>query len=185
MYRDALYDNQLEIIWVLSLFSKDFYLALWTAIALQLWHRKSSDFDLFSYKKIDNNSIVNKIKNGWYEIERILIDNKNEELTVIIRWVKITFLYYPFQIKLENKFEQISIPNIMTLWAMKFYTLWRRWKWKDYVDLYFILNSWYKFWDISSLAQDIFAWGYNEKLLREQLCYFEDIDYTEEVEFIE
>ncbi len=89
MYRDLLYDNQFEVILILSLFSRDFYLAWWTAIALQLWHRKSLDFDLFSYKKIDNNSIVNKIKNGWYEIERILIDNKRKSLQWLLNELKL------------------------------------------------------------------------------------------------
>ena len=30
----------------------------------------------------------------------------------------------------------------------------------------------------------IFWWAYNEKLFREQICYYDDIDYSEEVEFL-
>lgn len=184
MYKEILYQEQENILNILKIFSKDFYLAWWTAIALLLWHRKSIDFDLFSHKKINNSKIISKLKDNWFSISRILVDNKEEELTLIISWVKVTFLYYPFKIELEEKFEWIHIPSIEILSAMKFYTLWRRWKWKDYVDIYYILNSWYSFQDISSLAEKIFEWWYNEKLLREQLCYFEDIDYSEEVEFI-
>jgi hypothetical protein len=184
MFKEILYKEQLEIISILKLFSSSFYLAWWTAIALQLWHRKSIDFDLFSSKKINNSKIIEKLREKWYKISRILVDNKWEELTIIVFWVKITFLYYPFDIKTKNKFEWIKLPDIETLWAMKFYTLWRRWKWKDYVDIYTILNSWYKFDSISKTALNIFEWRYNEKLLREQLCYFEDIDYSEEVEFL-
>lgn len=184
MYKEILYDNQVKIIWILKLFSRTFYLAGWTAIALQLWHRKSIDFDLFSSKKIDTTKIINKLRENHYKIDRILVDNKWEELTIITMWVKITFLYYPFSIETPLKFEWIKVPNIPTLWAMKFYTLWRRWKWKDYVDIYTIFTSWYTLQEISWLTETIFEWWYNEKLLREQLCYYEDIDYTEEVEYM-
>lgn len=184
MYKEILYCKQLDIIEILKLFNRNFYLAWWTAIALQLWHRKSLDFDLFSNKKIDSTKIINKLRENKFSIDRVLIDNKNEELTLIISWVKITFLYYPFEIETLYKFEWINLPSINTLCAMKFYTLWRRWKWKDYVDIYLILKKFDNFKEISKIAENIFSWTYNEKLLREQLCYFQDIDYSEEVEYI-
>ncbi len=184
MYKNILYENQIKLLKILEIFNKDFYMAWWTAIALQLWHRKSLDFDLFSKKEIDISKIITKLKSNWFEINKTLVENKKEEFTIIISWVKITFLYYPFDIENKEIFEWISLPSIEILCAMKFYTLWRRWKWKDYVDIYSILKKWYKFKDISLLTEKIFAWWYNEKLLREQLCYYEDIDYTEEVEYI-
>ncbi len=140
----------------------------------------------FSSSPIKTNKILKILKNHWFEIERTLIDNIWDELTVIISWVKITFLHYPFEINLENSntFSWITLPNIETLWAMKFYTFWRRWKWKDYVDIYTIIKKWYNFSKISNLAETIFGWAYNEKLLREQLCYFDDIDYSEKVVFL-
>lgn len=185
MFKEILYDNQIKIIWLLKLFSNDFYLAWWTAIALQLWHRKSLDFDLFSKKKINNSKILSKLKLNNFGVNRILVDNKSEELTLIIDWVKVTFLYYPFDIELSQKFEWIFLPSIETLCAMKFYTLWRRWKWKDYVDIYTILKKYNNLEKFSNIAEKIFEWWYNEKLLREQLCYFEDIDYTEEIEYLQ
>lgn len=186
MHKEVLYKNQIEIISILEIFNKSFYLAWWTAIALILWHRKSLDFDLFSSKQIDKNKIVKKLKENDFKISRILVDNSKDELSLIISWVKITFLYYPFDIKLENtnKFEKIKLPTIETLWAMKFYTLWKRWKRKDYVDIYSILKSGISFNNISKLTESIFKWAYNEKLLREQLCYFNDIDFSEEVDYI-
>ncbi|MBS3779992.1 MAG: hypothetical protein KGY41_06325, partial [Desulfovermiculus sp.] len=33
-------------------------------------------------------------------------------------------------------------------------------------------------------AQNIFGGAFNERLLREQMCYFDDIDYTEVVDFL-
>ncbi len=37
---------------------------------------------------------------------------------------------------------------------------------------------------ISHRAKDIFGRFFNEKLFREQLAYFEDIDYREQIEFV-
>lgn len=184
MFKEVLYKNQLDNIKLLQIFSNKFYLAWWTAIALQLGHRKSIDFDLFSSEDLNNNQILNKLKKEWFKVDRILVDNVWEELTLIIWWIKVTFLYYPFDIVLSKSFEWIKLPDLLHLWAMKFYTLWRRSKWKDYVDIYFLFKNGYTLRQISDLAEKIFEWWYNEKLLREQLCYYKDIDYTEEVEYI-
>ena len=37
---------------------------------------------------------------------------------------------------------------------------------------------------ISSKAAEIFGNSFNAKLFREQLCYFDDIDYSEKVEYV-
>lgn len=184
MFKEILYQKQLDNIKLLEIFSSKFYLAWWTAVALQIWHRKSIDFDLFSKDPINNTQIINTLKKEWFIIDRIMVDNKQEELTLIISWIKVTFLYYPFDIKLSQKFLEIKIPNLKILWAMKFYTLWRRSKWKDYVDIYFLFRNWYLLSDISEVAENIFKWWYNEKLLREQLCYYKDIDYSEEIDYL-
>lgn len=67
---------------------------------------------------------------------------------------------------------------------MKAYAMGRRSKWKDYVDLYFLLRDHFTIDDISAEATRIFGQLYSEKLFRSQLCYFDDIDYTEQVEYI-
>jgi hypothetical protein len=66
---------------------------------------------------------------------------------------------------------------------MKVFALGRRAKWKDYVDIFFILRS-NKFEDITSKTKEIFGTEYNERLFREQLSYFEDIDYSDKVEYL-
>ena len=184
MFKEILYPEQLAITRILSIFSRDFYLAGWTAIALQLWHRKSIDFDLFSGKEIKNSKILKTLKEKWLSIDRTLVDNQWEELTLIISGVKITFLYYPFDIVCSEQFEGISLPDLSILGSMKFYTLGRRGKWKDYVDIYFLIHAWYTLTTLSQIARSLFAGGYNEKLLREQLCYYDDIDMSEQVEYM-
>ncbi|TSA32713.1 MAG: hypothetical protein D4R64_15480 [Porphyromonadaceae bacterium] len=67
---------------------------------------------------------------------------------------------------------------------MKAFALGRRSKWKDYVDLYFILRYHLSISDVTSRANQLFGQMFSEKLFRAQLCYFEDIDYTDPVFWI-
>jgi hypothetical protein len=67
---------------------------------------------------------------------------------------------------------------------MKAYALGRRSKWKDYVDLYFLLKDHFSIAEISCCATNIFGELYSEKMFRAQMCYFEDVDYTEEVDYL-
>lgn len=68
---------------------------------------------------------------------------------------------------------------------MKAFALGGRAKWKDYVDLYFILKSFLSLDEITSEAEKIFGNFFSAKLFKEQLAYFKDkdIDYSEEVTF--
>ena len=67
---------------------------------------------------------------------------------------------------------------------MKAYALGRRSKWKDYVDLYFLLKDHFTIEEITECATRLFSGLYSEKMFRAQLCYFEDVDYTEEVDYL-
>jgi len=182
MHLEILSEKQKKLLPLLNLFEHDFILVGGTAIALIIDHRNSIDFDLFSIKKFNNSNILRKIQQNWV-VEKIIIDEM-DQLTVIVEGVKITFLYYPFKIQSEINLDNIiSIPSLKSLSAMKAYALARRSKWKDYVDLYFILKR-IKLNDIIYSAKEIFKNLFNEKLFRQQLSYFDDIDKSEEIKFV-
>jgi len=73
------------------------------------------------------------------------------------------------------------MPSLLTLAAMKAYALGRRAKWKDYVDLYFIMKDFHSLQEIIKQAKKIFGDEFNEKIFRTQLSYFEDINYSEKI----
>jgi len=184
MFKDVLTDNQLKLSPLIQQYAKDFYLAGGTAIALQIGHRRSIDFDLFTDKPFDAMKITRIIKRNKHRIDATL-EETTDELTMIIDGVKITFLQYPFAIKASINFDDIiMMPDLLTLSAMKAYSLGRRSKWKDYVDLYFILKDYFTLKEISRKAKEIFGGGFNERLFREQLCYFEGIDFSETIEYV-
>lgn len=89
------------------------------------------------------------------------------------------------KIEAEYNFEDsIRLPELIDLAAMKAYALGRRSKWKDYVDLYFILKDYFTIEQVSKKACGIYDQLFSEKLFRAQLSYFDDIDYSESVEYL-
>ncbi|OGM08334.1 hypothetical protein A2159_03290 [Candidatus Woesebacteria bacterium RBG_13_34_9] len=183
MHEEILSEQQKIILPLLSKFLNEFGLVGGTALALQIGHRRSIDFDFATTIDLNGETVKDKIREQ-YSIESTLIDEKNE-LSIAVNSVKISFFKYPFPINFEIKYkESVKMPNILTLAAMKAYALGRRAKWKDYVDLYFIFKK-YSLDNLTEMSRSIFNNEFNEKLFREQLSYFNDIDYSEKIDYLE
>lgn len=183
MHKEILTEEQLELLPLLKMFSKNFGLVGGTAIALHLGHRRSIDFDLFTDKVFNNQNILNRILKTS-KIDRIIV-NKLDELTLLIRGVKFTFFRFPYIVGYPEKIDNIiNMPDLLILAAMKAFALGMRAKWKDYVDSYFIIKNYYSINEIAKRGKEIFGNEFNEKIFRGQLAYFKDIDYGEEVEFL-
>ena len=184
MFHNAiLNDKQVELLPLIGEFKREYYLVGGTAIALYIGHRRSIDFDLFKFAPLNQKKNVEKIHQFGYE--PLITWNVTDQMNLVVNDVKLTFFQYPFQIKANNIFEgQIRIPELIDLAAMKAYALGRRSKWKDYVDLFFLLKEQFSFETISQRANAIFGSMFSDKLFRSQLSYFEDIDYTEEVDYM-
>ncbi|MCX6817110.1 MAG: nucleotidyl transferase AbiEii/AbiGii toxin family protein [Candidatus Beckwithbacteria bacterium] len=182
MLTKILTKNQQELLPLISQFSPQFYLVGGTALTLQLGHRRSIDFDLFSEKDFRNDLIIKKI-NRYYPISQTYINSK-DELTVKVNQVKMSWYNFPFVVPHEVSCEKIiTMPDVLTISAMKVYALGQRAKWKDYVDLYFIFRK-YSLVEVVNRASQLFPNHINERLLREQLDYFADVDYSEDIEYL-
>lgn len=183
MHEEIFTKEQLELLPLLEKFSKDFGMVGGTAIALHIGHRRSIDFDLFSYKEFRNQGILSKVSRNL-KIDKIIV-NKLDELTLLVKGVRITFFHYPHKISYLKKVAgPIKIPNLLTLAAMKAFALGMRSKWKDYIDLYFIMKNGLVISEIIRQADKIFGNEFNEKLFRAQLVYFNDINYSEAIIFM-
>lgn len=75
MLTKILTKNQQELLPLISQFSPQFYLVGGTALALQLGHRRSIAFDLFSEKDFKNDLIIKKVRR-YYPIEQTFINSK-------------------------------------------------------------------------------------------------------------
>ena len=158
MHSEILSDNQKELLPLMAQFRREYYLVGGTAIALYLGHRRSIDFDLFKPSAINHKRNLDKIaaSSFTHAVTRRVSEQKN----------------------------CFRLPPLLQLAAMKAYALGRRSKWKDYVDLYFLLLDHFTIADISAVATQIFGDLYSEKMFRSQLCYFDDVDYTEAVDWL-
>lgn len=180
LHKEILTREQIAILPLIRKFSRDFFLVGGTAAALHIGHRRSIDFDLFSLREFQNIDIRRKIARAA-TIEKIFV-NKSGEFTIAIKGVKMTFFQYPFEIRHNNLVDDfISMPGLLDLAAMKAYALGRRAKWRDYVDLYFVMEKYHGIDKIVKTAKHIFGKEFNEKLFRSQLAYFKDIDYSEKI----
>jgi len=183
MYLNILNEDQQKLLPLLSKFKREFYMVGGTSIALHIGHRLSIDFDLFKKGKIKPRAIVEKFKAKKEDFKVTL--NIDGQLNMSCRDVKFTFFEYEFDIPHTISIEGfINIPPLIDLAAMKAYALGRRSKWKDYVDLYFILKDHYSLQEITIRAKEIYDELFSEKLFRGQLNYFAGINFDEQVDFI-
>lgn len=182
MYLEALTPERKLILDQLVNFT-GFYLAGGTAVALQIGHRQSVDFDLFSDKKISRNLL--KTAEDIFSRHLPPMVNNSGELTLTIDGTKITFLTYPFPIIRDlvdfNDLKLLSLPELA---ATKAYTIGRRGSLKDYVDLYAIISGQHATLElIIKLAKTKFGDVFNDRLFLEQLIYLEDVE-DEPIAFI-
>lgn len=188
MHTKILSEEQKKLLSLIQLFKNDFYLVGGTAIALQIGHRQSIDFDLFTLKKIKHGKIKSTIAlNSIFKPEFIF--EASDQLHLKINNVKITFFQFPYDIPSSVAFNKyIAMPSLVDLAAMKAFAFAERAKWKDYVDMYFFLKQYFNLNEICQRTNQLFNINgsvvFTEKLFRQQLCYFADIDYSEQVEFI-
>ena len=182
MHNEVLSDRMLGLLPLIKIFKGEYYLVGGTAIALQIGHRRSGGFHLYKRGFIRPQQNKNCIEREGYVIEKIIY-RSNEEFTCIIHGVKLTFFNYPFDILHPIEFHPgITMPNLLDLATMKAYALSRRSKWKDYVDLYYLLRDHHSMKKIAKRANELFGDLFIELQFRQQLCYFDDIDYDEDID---
>jgi len=183
MHPAILTQKQNELLPYLKVFKRKFYLVGGTAIALHLGHRRSIDFDLFCQTDVNKKDIRKKLESFPFKIVKLSEDT--DQIHFVINDVKITFFNYPYKIEHPlNIGQYFSLPSLLSLASMKAYALGRRAKWKDYVDLFFILRDHHSVEEISREAIKNFGQFYSEKLFREQLAFHKDINYSEPVEYL-
>lgn len=183
MFPNILNSNQQQLLSFLSKFFKEYYLVGGTALALQIGHRRSIDFDLFTDKTINFDKLTHILNTSGNRFTATYQDS--DQFQGILNDVRLTFYQYPFEISPSVNFDNIfRMPAILDIAAMKAYALGRRAKWKDYVDLYFIFKYHHDILQVINKAYMLFETVFSEKLFRQQLCYFADIDHSEKVDFI-
>lgn len=147
-----------------------------TAIALQLGHRISYDFDIFLADPIPKKLLL-KIKSAFKGVTiRPQVDS-DDELTVSINNVRVTYLYYPFTPLYKTRpTDSLPLFDLRDSAADKAYTIGRRGAWRDYYDLYTLcVKTGFRLKKIIADAEKKFGALFSIKLFLEQLTYADDI----------
>lgn len=173
MHPEAITSKQKEVLKRLSV-PAQFYMAGGTALALQIGHRMSVDFDFFATQELPPD-LLNGVEKSAENAEVIV--REAHQLTVRINAVEVTYLHYPFPPILPfAEYETVKLLSIKEVAASKAHTIGRRATMRDYVDLYCVFA-----WKYSSLAETIglaqrkYGGSFDPRLFLEQLVYFEDI----------
>ena len=182
MHSEVLTKEQKDLLPLIGKFKKKFGLVGGTAIALQIGHRESIDFDLFSPNEFTNSRLRRTFAQSGKKIETLR--SLTGQFTFIVDTVYITFFHFPYPINYSKEFETYArMPDLLSLAAMKAFAIGQRSKWRDYVDMYFIMRDFHSLMEITEKAESLFGSEFNAKLFRQQLAYFADVDYRQLVNF--
>jgi len=176
MFYNVLDKKRQNILPLLSSFKKEFYLAGGTALALQLGHRSSIDFDYFSNKNIDTREVLSRIKDA-FNGHKILKVREEENTLIVLIDEEILLSFYGYKYKLINnliKEEYFNLASIEDIGCMKFSAIIGRKENKDYIDLYYILQK-IKLRELLRLASLKFP-EIDSNLILKNLVYLKDIE---------
>ncbi len=117
---------------------QDGYLAGGTALALQMGHRQSVDFDFFSEKAFDALEMSRSLQAlGSFKEDTV----EKNTLLGTFNSVKYSYFYYPYpMIQAATKYTGVSIAHIHDIAAMKLVAITDRNTKKDFIDLYTLVN---------------------------------------------
>ncbi len=147
-----------------------------TSLALQIAHRKSIDIVLFGELKADEYEVSNALN----AIGKVTILKKSENINIyLIDNIKVDIVnyHYPW---LENPIveDNLTLATEKDIAAMKLAAITRRGSKKDFVDLYFLLQT-YSLKEILAFYNQKYHDG-SEFLVLKSLSYFEDADADED-----
>lgn len=163
---------------------KGFYLVGGTALALQIGHRLSVDFDLFSSEELPPN-LLQRIKRTFPNSSIAVTYRATEQLNVLIDNIKTTFFHYNYPvIDPFVSHEGVPLASIREIAAMKAFAVGKRLSYKDYIDWYVLLKEGYvKLDDIIAFCRKRFGNDFNDRLFLGQLASLEDIP-TQKIDFL-
>ncbi|MBI3458752.1 nucleotidyl transferase AbiEii/AbiGii toxin family protein [Candidatus Azambacteria bacterium] len=176
MFYNILDKKRLDLLPLFKEFKKDFYLAGGTALALQIGHRDSIDFDFFSEQDINTKKLFEQLREIFKKHTLLNIQEELNTLTVLVDdFIKISFFthkYHLIQERVDDD-ENLSLASIEDIACMKLLAITGRASNKDYIDLYFILKN----LSLLNLLEKAYI-KYPElerNLILKSLVYFEDI----------
>jgi hypothetical protein len=184
MHEEALVKEAKKLFPRFAKFS-DFYLVGGTALALQIGHRISFDFDFFSGNELPN-GLLQKIKRIFPASNvEILYRETGEQMTLLLNGVKTTFSHYPYPvIDRFVKYQGVPLATVREIAAMKAFSIGKRLSYKDYIDWYFLLKEKHaNLKRVIAFANKKFNGDFNARLFLGQLVSISDVP-AQKIDFL-
>ena len=151
---------------------KNFYLAGGTALAIQLHHRRSIDFDFFTDQSFNPSLLLAQLPPSN------VLQEAAGTLTVLLDGVKVSFFSFPYPLlSVLKKSEKISLADITDIAAMKISAIAGRGSRKDFIDLFCIATMKYSLAECLTMFEKKFSAHTTDRyhLLR-SVTYFADAE---------
>ena len=151
-----------------------FYLAGGTALAIQVGHCTSLDFDFYTKKNFDSRKLQHLLEEKFKKT--ILLQKDEDTLIVKINDVAVSFFKYTypliFPLVKQEKFPPIAPKEDIA--AMKIIAISDRGAKRDFIDIYFLLQE-FSFKKIFSFVKKKYP-NFNIYVALRGLTYFVDAD---------
>lgn len=150
-----------------------FYLAGGTALALQIRHRTSLDFDFYTEKKFDVRKLREEFDSRFKKVQEIYI--AEDTLGLAVNSINISFFRYPYPlIRPPERLESVSVASPEDIAAMKIIAISQRGKRRDFIDIYFLIKN-FGLKKILEFTQEKYSM-FNIYVGLQGLVYFKDAD---------
>jgi len=180
---DVLNEQQKEILPKLAdaLTGTDLYLAGGTALALQVGHRPSIDFDWFGDKIGDPEILFRRLRGA--NLDFIILTSTFETLYLEVETVQVSFIGYSYP--MLNPLCQldeygIQMAGLDDIACMKLSAVTNRGARKDFIDLHYLVSHHRPLEEYLQLFQKKFQQQDVGHVIR-SLAYFEDADQEPEI----
>jgi len=143
IYLNILDKKRLEVLKRLG-FTRELkmYLAGGTALALQIGHRTSVDFDFYIPKNFKKGELKLHFKNNFKNYKIKILRDFDDTFEININGISLSCFYYPYKlIKKKVLVEGIEIADIEDITAMKLVAVSQRGTKRDFVDVYYLIKK--------------------------------------------
>ncbi len=172
IFYEVLGKRQVEILPHLRFLKEEgFYLAGGTALALQIKHRTSLDFDFYTEKEFIPENIIDLFQKETKET--VIVQTGKGTLITHIKKSEVSLFHYPYPLLAPSiETENLNLASLKDIAAMKLIAIIQRGKRRDFFDLYFLAKS-LGLEEIFNLTKIKYP-PFNPYLALQALTYFED-----------
>jgi len=173
IYKSVLSQKQIELLNKLKDILPGCYMAGGTALALQLGHRTSLDFDFYTGNHFEMEKVLASFQKNFknVRVERVAKDT----LILEVEGVSLSIFYYPYNlIKPLVYFNDVDLAAIEDIAAMKMIAISMRGKRRDFVDSYYLLKT-FTLDEIIKLTLKKYP-SYQPMVILKGLIYFKDAE---------